>query len=901
MTWFHAARARLRLLAPRAAESRIDDEIRFHIEMETQRLVREQKLDPAEARRRALVTFGGVQQHRETLREGRGLAWFSGMNLDLKLGVRMLAKYPGLTVIGGLAMAFGIWFGAITFQMFGMLMSTDLPLPDGDRIVKIQNWDAKTFKEEDRVLFDYQLWRTARSITDIGAYREANANLVGADGGAQPAVAAEITASAFRIAPERPLLGRVLEESDERAGAEPVVLLGHEVWKNRFAADPWIVGRNVQIGNSFATVVGVMPEGYAFPVSHELWMPLRTDVAGVEPRSGADITVFGRLASGMTLKKAQSELTSLGRRLAAEHPTTHAQIQPYVLPYTQFSVNDADMGQVMLLTYIFVVALVVVVCSTVALLLFARAAARETEILVRSALGASRRRIVMQLFAEALVLAGVAVVVGLAAAQLTMANLGRPYLEMNYGGQLPFWFDFDLSPTTIVSALGLAVIGAVVSGVMPARKITRGLGTQLRAGTAGGGSVSFGGVWTAVIVIQVALTVAFPSVVMLIRGESKRVAAYDFGFPEQEYLGVTLGADGAMEETPTPDTAAARARLGASLEALRQRLEAEPGIAGVTFVDELPGEHHVYRRLEVSLPGDPSSVVVTAAVDPSYFAVLQAPIIAGRGFTSSDLSPDAHVVIVDQAFADSVMGGRNPIGHRVRFRAWEMPDSIVARQPWYEIVGLVKDLGMSAMAMPQRYAGVYMPATPGTQGVHNMMVRGRGDLSRIAPRIRELAMTVDPTLQVKQTMPLDQKVASSLWMLGLWERIIIGMTAVAMLLSLSGIYAVLSYIVARRTREIGVRVALGASAREVITSIFRRPLMQVTLGVVAGIVLIAVGSIGVANSTQFSGTGIGELAIGDVALLVGYAALMLDVCLLACIVPTVRALRVQPMEALRTE
>ena len=899
MTWFHAARARLRLLAPRAAESRIDDEIRFHIEMETQRLVREQKLDPGEARRRALVAFGGAQQHRETLREGRGLAWFSGLSLDLKLGVRMLAKYPGLTVVGGLAMAFGIWFGAVTFQMFGVLTSTRLPLPDGERIVKIKNWDSKTLQEEDRVLFDYQLWRTARSITDIGAYRDMSANLVGADGGAQTAAAAEITASAFRIAPERPLLGRVLEESDERAGAEPVVLLGHGIWTRRFGRDPQILGRNVQIGNSFATVVGVMPEGFAFPVSHELWMPLRTEVAGVEPRLGADITVFGRLASGMTLENAQAELTSFGKRLAAEHPDTHAQIQPHVLPYTKFSVDDDDMGVVMLLSYLFVVALVVVVCSTVALLLFARAAARETEILVRSALGASRRRIVMQLFAEALVLSGVAVVVGLAAAQFALTRLGEPYLAMNYG-RLPFWYDFNLSPKTIGYALALAVIGAVVAGVMPARKITRGLGTQLRAGTAGGGGVSFGGVWTAVIVIQVALTVAFPSVLMLIRGETRRTAAYDFGFPEQEYLGVTLGV-GAPEDTPAADTAAARARLATSLETLRQRLEAEPAVAGVTFVDELPGEHHTYRRLEVSLPENPSSVVVTASVDPSYFAVLQAPILAGRGFTSSDLSPDAHVVIVDQAFADSVMRGRNPIGHRVRFRSWQMPDSIAARQPWYEIVGLVKDLGMSAIAMPQRYAGVYLPAAPGSEGALNMVVRGRGDPSTIAPRIRELAMMVDPTLQVEQVMPFEQRTASSLWMLGLWTRIIIGMTAVAMLLSLAGIYAVLSYIVARRTREIGVRVALGASARKVITSIFRRPLIQVTMGVIAGIVLIAVGSIVAGNTTQFSGTGIGGLALGDVPLLVAYAVVMLGVCMLACIVPTVRALRVQPMEALRTE
>jgi putative ABC transport system permease protein len=895
MKWFHAARARLRLLAPRAAEARIDDEIRFHIEMETQRLVREHKLDHDEARRRALATFGGVQQHRETLREGRGTAWFSGVSLDLKLGFRMLVKYPGLTLVGGLAMAFGIWFGAVTFHMFGLITSTKLPLPDGDRIVKIMNWDTKTSQDEDRVLYDYQLWRTARSITDIGAYRDASPNLVGADGGAQPAEAAEITAAAFRIAPERPLLGRVLDESDERAGAAPVVLLGHEVWTRRFNSDPQIVGRNVQLGNRFATVVGVMPEGYAFPIAHELWMPLRTDVPGVEPRRGMAITVFGRLAPGMTFETAQAELAALGTRLATEHPTTHAPLQTYVLPYTKPDPDGGDMPQVKALTYIFIVAFVMMVCSTVALLLFARAAARETELLVRSALGATRRRIVTQLFAEALVLAGVAVVVGLAAAQLALTRWGEPYLEMNYG-RLPFWYDFNLSPTTIVSALGLAVIGAVVAGVMPARTITRGLGTQLRARTAGGGGVSFGGVWTAVIVTQVALTVVVPAVAMLVRSERERIASYDFGFTTQEYLGVTLVLDGPLEETPTPETGA---RLSTLVEALRQRLEVEPGVAGVTFVDRLPGDYHAAGRLEVeSMPGNPSSWVRTARIHPSYFHALEAPMIAGRAFTNADLSRDARVVIVDQGFADRVMPGRNLIGHRVRISsAQQTPDSNVAQLPWYDIVGVVKNLGMSHIVERRRpAAGVYLPFIPGDHGALSVIVHAQGDPLSIAPRVRALAMAVDPALRVEQMTPMDQVATPELWFFGLWIRIIVGLTAVALLLSLSGIYAVLSYIVARRTREIGVRVALGASARGLIGSIFKRPLTQVTFGVIVGSVFIAMGAIAV-ERTQ----GIGGLTFGGVALLSGYAILMLGVCMLACVVPTLRALRVQPTEALRAD
>ena len=903
MSWFDAARTRARLLfARRATESRINDEIAFHLEMETARLVRDEGFDAEEARRRALASFGGVDRHKEDLRDGRGLAWLGGLTLDLKLGLRMLAKYPGLTLVGGFAMAFGIWFGAVTFEMFAIITSTTLPLPDGDRIVKIVTSDLKMKKPESRTLYDYQLWRTARSFTDLGAWRDASVNLVGKDGGAQPANAAEITAAAFRIAPDRPLLGRVLDKSDERMGAAPVVVLGHEVWTNRFDSDPGIVGRIVQLGSSFATVVGVMPEGYAFPVSHELWLPLRTEVAGLQPRGGFPITVFGRLAPAATFETAQAELTAFGKRLAAEHPPTYEHLQSYVIPYTKDDADSGDMPQVMAVVYMFIVVLMVVVCSTVALLLFARAASRETELLVRSALGASRRRIVTQLFAEALVLAGVAAVVGLAAAQLALARLGEPYLVMNYG-RLPFWWDFTLSPATILSALALAVIGAVVAGAMPARKVTRGLGTRLRAGTAGGGGVSFGGIWTAVIVTQVALTVAFPAVVMLLRGESNRIASKDPGFATEEYLGVNLDIDAPPDETLTAETRAAlRGRFTTSLETLRQRLEAEPGVAGVTFVDRLPGDYRISRQAEVaSLPGRAPVWVRTASIHPSYFDVLESPVLSGRDFTIADLSPNARVVIVDQGFVDRVMSGRNPIGDRVRLHAGQTPDSNAAPQPWYEIVGVARELGMAEVGQYTRPAGVYLPAVPGSSGAVSMIVQAQGDPLTTAPRIRQLAMAVDPTLRVEEMTPLDQMATPMLWFLGLWMKIIVGLTAVALLLSLAGIYAVLSYIVARRTREIGVRVALGGSARQVITSIFRRPLIQVTLGVIAGSLLIAVGAIALQQRLEFQAIKPEGLTLADVGLLSGYAIFMLGVCMLACVVPTRRALRVEPSVAMRVE
>jgi hypothetical protein len=303
----------------------------------------------------------------------------------------------------------------------------------------------------------------------------------------------------------------------------------------------------------------------------------------------------------------------------------------------------------------------------------------------------------------------------------------------------------------------------------------------------------------------------------------------------------------------------------------------------------------------VSLPGTPSAEVAMASIDPSYFDVLQAPVLAGRTFTSADLSPDVRVVIVDRGFADLVMPGRNPIGHRVRISTGRMLDSNMAQLPWYEIVGVVKELGMSHVAQRSRPAGVYRPLVPGSRSALNMIVHARGDPLTIAPRIRELATTVDASLRVESMQRMDQVANPLLWFLGLWIRILIGLTAVALLLSLAGIYAVLSYIVARRTREIGVRVALGASARRVITSIFRRPLTQVTLGVIAGSVLIAVVAIALQQTQEFAGMKGRGLTFGEIALLTGYATLMVGVCMLACVVPTIRALRVQPTEALRVE
>ena len=914
MSWLDGSRARLRLLLDRrGAESRMAQEIGFHVDMETERLVREQRLDAVEARRRALVAFGGIERHKEELRDGRGRAWFDAFSLDLKLGGRMLVKYPGLTVVGGLAMAFAICVGTVIFQVLALLLSPTLPLPEGERIVHIQNRDVATNRAEPRALYDFVVWRdTVQSVTQLGAWRDVSRTLVVAGGDARPVAAAEITASAFRVAGAEPLMGRVLVEADEQTAAPAVAVIGYEVWRTRFGSDPGVLGRTAQLGTDHVTIVGVMPEGFEFPVAHDAWMPLRAEMLHQAPRSGPPITIFGVLAPGATIETAQAELTTVGRGIASEQRATHEHLQPRVQPYASVFLR-APRGEdyaILFSIYVFVLLLVVLVCSNVALLMFARAATRENELVMRSALGASRSRIVMQMFVEALVLGGVAALAGLVVADVALRNWAVAFLEVNIG-RLPFWFDLRVSPGTVLYALGLTVLASAVAGVMPALKVTRGMGSRMKQAAAGAGGLQFGGVWTAVIVAQVAVTVAFPAVVYMVQWQLRHTQTFDVGFAAEEYLAVQIETDAPIGLSSNDNAArdSQRAAFGATLQELRRRVETQPEVAGVAFVDRLPGGDRPDMFVELSYDGSvtgqmavdrdtssppPSRVVTVAAVEPSYFEALGAPIVAGRAFTAADMAPGVNVAIVDRGFVDLVLQGRHPIGQHVRFID-DGEKATVNPNPWFEIVGVVTDLDLGSPNRKDRAAGLYLPAPVERFSEVYMLVHARGEPMALSPKVREIAAAVDPTLRLSDFQRGDEPLTGGAWLIAL--RVSIVMTVVALLLSLAGIYAVLSFLVARRTREIGVRVALGASRLSVVGAIFRRPLIQVGLGILVGAALIGAGG---NLETQMPGL-TGVFTLTDLAMLVAYAIVMLGVCLVACVVPTRRALGVEPTIALRMD
>ncbi|HEX8431078.1 MAG TPA: ABC transporter permease, partial [Longimicrobium sp.] len=401
------------LRRPAQLESEMDEEMSFHIEMEAERLARERKLDPREAHRQAAAAFGGRDRYKEEGRDVRGLTGVTGLSLDLKLARRMLVKSPGLTLVGGLGMAVAIAVGAAAFIFMHALFSPRIPLDEGDRLVALENWNVEINNEERRSSHDLATWRAGMtSVEQISAFRMVEREVIA--GGTLPArtYVAEMTASAFQAARVPPLLGRYLVESDEREGAPHVVVIGYDLWQSRLGGDRDVVGRQLLVGDTSHTVVGVMPRGFAFPMDHSLWTALRAAPHG--PLAGPEIFVFGRLAPGATREEARAELAALGRRSAVEYPATHARLRPHLLPYT-YPLDDiqdvtlwsAASMQLLVNLLLFAVAI------NVAVLVYARTAMRRGEIAVRTALGASRRRIVAQLFVEALLLAGGAATVGL--------------------------------------------------------------------------------------------------------------------------------------------------------------------------------------------------------------------------------------------------------------------------------------------------------------------------------------------------------------------------------------------------------------------------------------------------------------------------------------------------------
>ena len=802
--------------------------------------------------------------------------------LDLRLGGRMLVKHPALTVIGTIAVAFAIAVGAVGFEIARQAFWPAIPLPDGNAIVALRNWNVADNESLPASRGDYELWRDGLgTITDLSAVAVEERSIAVGAGPGQPETVASVTPSTFVLTRVPALLGRTLLEADERGDAEAVVVVGYNFWKNKLDGAADAVGRVIRISGTPVTIVGVMPRGYGFPQRNGVWRPLHLERMPVASPSLS--YVVGRLAPGHSREEAAAQAAAIGARAATLFPETHKNVRLQVrsLP-DAVGLWPARTTVVLASLNVFVVLLAALLCGNVAMLLFARAVSRERELLVRTALGAGRGRLIMQLFAEALVLCAVGAVVGLMVARFVLARTWT--MIEGQLGPLPFWIDTSLSSTTILYAVALTLFAAAIAGIVPAVKVTSGgAGGRLRAASSGGGGLQFGGVWTVVIVAQVALTTVLPVPLLGVGADVTRDTPA--GFPAEEFLTATLAIDRLDDIAASSDAA----RLETRYRALADRLRQEPGVLDVTYADQMPLMRLGWKAIELD-PGPAAGrgegcvrCAAFVSVDPRFFEVVGAPVIRGRALTAADAEHGMRAVLVNEFFVAQVMGGRNPIGRELRFSSTRKP----AGGSWYRIVGVVPDLGVSDNGGDYGRSRVFQAALPRETGPLRVAIHVRGDPQRFVARLYELAQAIDPALRVIDPKPLPRLAETPS---AFWLQLLAGFTGVTLMLSLAGVYAVTAFAVARRTREIGIRVALGAQPLHVLT-IFKRPLVQILLGIGVGAIL----ALGVANND------LSDVHLDDFGMTAIFALSTILCCALACIVPMRRALRIQPMEALRDE
>ncbi|HEX8358481.1 MAG TPA: ABC transporter permease [Longimicrobium sp.] len=817
--------------------------------------------------------------------------------LDVKLGARMLLKHPLMTVVSVISLAVGIPVGLAPRHVIDAV-EAPLPVEEGERVLALRHVSVETLGGAPSTYFDYSVWKGAlRGFQGLAAVRMAEYSLDPGTGTGAPVSGAAVTSSAFQVLRASPQLGRTLRAEDDLPGAPPVVVIGHDVWRSRFDGDPGVVGRGVKIGGVMHTVVGVMPAAFLFPVRQQMWLPLRERPAS-EPGRSAALQVFGRLADGVSPEAAQTEVDVVRRRMAAEFPDTYGRLAAEAVPFA-IAIQGLPRGGWLSdgpLWFIqgLAITLLAVACVNVGLLIFARTATRAAELAVRAALGAGRARIVGQVFVEALVLAVVSTAVGLLLVELLANRLLGALWSPAWGG-VPWWIDLGVTGETVAKAMLLAVFSAALASIVPAMRVTgKQIQEPLRRAAATGSGVRVGIVSGALILADMALAVA---AVGLVAGSSEHLARMKrpemAGLPAGQFLSaeITLADDAVALKPDAADSAAWVARVAGVQQRLVDRLQAEPGVRGVAVAEVLPRMDHPWGIVEVQggVRGDRDGghEVEQARVALGFFEALGQPVLAGRGFNAADLGGDRRAVVVNRRFAETTLRGRSAVGRQIRYLS--VTDGKPG--PWYEIVGVVPDLGTN-LTEPQNGLGVYHPAAPGEIYPLRLAVHVGPDPTSFAPRLRELLAQAAPAATVVRAEPLD-RVFPEAWYglsgLRLGWSVFVG---ILLVLAASGVYTVMAFGVAQRTREIGIRAALGARPAQIAATIGWRAAAQVGVGALVGMPMAGfIYRAILPYTTTTEGVFFVAIAPGVLAMLL--------VGILACTAPLLRALRITPTEAMR--
>jgi predicted permease len=805
---------------------------------------------------------------------------------DLRFAIRMIRAHRWFSVAVIVTLALGIGINTTVFTLVNAVLFKPVPIPGGERIVTIatQNPTKPGRQSRSGVSWpDYLEYKAqSRSFEGVEAITRDQGIISEPGNPPERFNLARITPGLFTLIRMPPSLGRGFTLDDGEAGAEAVVLLGHGVWQNRYGGDPAVIGRTVRVNGKPATIIGVMPEGFKFPSNEDFWMPLVPD-AELEKRNHRGLQLFALLQPGITVAEANADLNVIAGRIAAEFPDSNKDVAALVRTFHE-TYNGDQIKMIFLMMLGAVGFVMLIACANVANMLLSRAIARAREIAVRAAMGATRWQIVRQLLVECVLLSSLGGLVGLGlsalgvhAFDLASRDVGKPY-----------WVIFEMDWRAFAYFAALSILSGIVFGLVPALRASRvDLNTAMKDGTPGGGHHR-NRLTGALVVLQFALTV------VLLAGAGLMIRSF---FAAQS-LNPSVGAqsiftariqlpEGKDDRYEQPDT---RRQF---YDQLLPELRSLPGVTAVAASSHFPGLGAVHHDIEIEGRPNPDSKHPPRASmivqTPGYLAAIGVPILQGRGFNDTDGDTGKEAVVVSRAFAGQHWPGESAVGQRFRRVEKDKPPV------WLTVIGVSTDLVQQPTEKDSPPL-VHIPYRQEPWGWMGVLLRTTADPAALAAPVRAAVQKVDPDLPLFEVRTLTAALDRSRWFLSVFGTMFAVFALAALLMASVGIYAVVAQTTARRTREIGIRMALGATASNIARLVLSRGLIQLGLGLTIGLG----GAVAATRLLDGNGFLVG-ISAHDPLVFIGITTLLISIGAAACWLPARKAARIAPTEALRTE
>jgi len=883
-------------------EREFAEELESHLEMHVQDNVRA-GMTPEEARRAALMKLGGVEQTREFYRDRRGLPMVDMLMQDVRLGLRMMRRSPGFTAVVLLVLALGVGANAVMFSVVNTLLLRPLPYPRASELQLVQTASEDGAPAATAPPDFYEYRARNRSLRSLSSFYLRPFDLTGGD---EPErIPILIVSSEFLgTLGVAPAMGRDMGPADERWGDHRVVLLTEGFWRRRFGGDPAVRGRRITLNAEPYTVIGVLPRGFSFVgLQAQAIVPMSFAPGdNLNSHNNYFLTMVGRLASGTPAATARADLNRISDAIIAEHPEnrgTHIDVRSLQAAMVE------DVKPALLVLFGAVGFVLLIACANLANLLLARAAARRREIALRIAIGASRRRILAQLLTESVLLAACGSALALVLARVAVGTLNSLSRSV-----LPRTEDVRVDGAVLAYTAVVAVLTGLVFGLVPAlRSVDVDLGDALKEGTRAGRDARGHRARATLVATEIALALVLLIGAGLMMKSLGALARIDAGFDARRVLTVQLSVprkkyvDEDLERRFRPEAYARSARFfGDVIEQLRT----VPGVTTVGAVSGLPLMGEIWgknatlydRPLPSTLRDLP--IIQYRVVDGDYFQALGIPIVSGRAFTPADSRPRANVAIISREMARRHWKGGDPLGKVISVNP---PLQLVPRgtvpadykPDLLTVIGVAGDVRYGALSkLPTPV--VYAPYAQGSEGTTTMyfVVRAEQDPAALVPALRARVRQVDPDIPVSNVQTMEARVAASVAQPRLQTAVLGTFAALALLLAAVGIYGVMSYAARQRTREIGIRMALGAGGRAILTLLLGKGVAMVAAGVAAGLL----GAIALTRALR---TLLYGVSASDPLVFAAVTAVLAAVALLAALVPARRATRLDPVHALREE